>query len=297
MRMAIELAFLIAFALFVALYKFPTVCDNKVVYTIGAIDPRFDTSKETLLTDVQKAENAWEASFGRDLFTHDPTDSKALTIRMVYDDRQAYSIQIHKTESSLESQKQDVQSRINEYENKLSSYNKRVGALNDRIEYWNNRNDISEEEYDNIINEQKSLQGEVIALRAQAQELNRTQSDFNNEVRELNSTVNTYNELINQKPEAGLYESGPNRITLFFNDSQEELLHTIAHELGHSLGLDHLLERGTIMYAKTNTTLMPTAADLESLERVCTQKTPYEVMKTVDWKERFELLSKYLQPR
>lgn len=96
------------------------------------------------------------------------------------------------------------------------------------------------------------------------------------------------------KPEEGLYEQdgSKKKISIYIDVSHEEFLHTLTHEFGHALGLDHNSDPESIMYPQTNKSLKPSEKDTAELNDICKKRTVFEVFVT-----RFKEVFKVLQDR
>lgn len=242
-------------------------CDNPIHYKIGTVDPKFSLSSKEFAQDVFEAAQVWSKADSRQLFVYDP-DGK-LTISLVYDQRQQLNSQIRSLESELKQNRANLDPQIVAFEAKEADFKNQVTALNQQIEYWNQKGGAPPEEYDKLIQKQQQLKRQVEELNATARSLNLSATSYNNEVSKLNQTIDLFNEELSLRPEEGLYDPKEAKVEIYFSISRAELIHTLAHELGHVLGIDHNRDKRSIMYPYTtrNTTL--SKEDLASLQRVC----------------------------
>ena len=264
---------------FFVAYKLPTICDQTVHYSTGSIDDRFNLTKEELLTDIKQATNVWSNIAGKNLFVYDPDAD--LKINLVYDERQSLSTQIKNTSDTALKDKGALDWEMAGYKARVAEFDKRLQALNSKIEYWNSQGGAPQEEFDKIKAEQESLKTEADSLNALASRLNITVEDYNVKVNQLNQTENTLESVLQVKPEAGLYDPKNNRIDVYFNTSHNELIHTLEHEFGHSLGLEHVNAPNAIMYAKSSKIISSAQEDRDQLLTLCTPKTPIEYIQSL----------------
>lgn len=252
-------------------------CDTPIPYSIGSIDSRFNVTKEELLVDAKSAANVWNTTQNKQLFLYDP-DSK-FTINMVYDDRQALTSKITEMNSNLKQQQGEIDPKITAFKKQQADFERRVSALNQEIQYWNGKGGAPQEEYDKLTQQQKALQAEAADLNATARELGQSTDEYNANAQVLNKTIGDYQDILQYKPEEGLYEQeGRNRkISIYIDISQDEFLHTLTHEMGHALGLDHNSDTASIMYPQTNNVLKPSSADIKALDAICEKKLITEV--------------------
>ena len=247
------------------LHKSP--CDKPISYSIGFVDKRFNIKADELKSNIANAANVWNKAEGKQLFIYEPEGK--LQINMVYDQRQALTTQINKLEGQLQDGKQALQPQIDQYNSLLADFKSRLESLNEQIDYWNSRGGAPPDEYDKLVQKQQDLQKEADNLNSLAQKLNLQTTSYNRQVVNLNKTIETFNADLEKKPEEGLYIAGEKRIEIYFNSNQNELEHTIAHEMGHALTLGHNNNPDSIMYPYTSKILKPSSEDIAGLNTAC----------------------------
>lgn len=253
-------------------------CQNPIPYRIGSIDQRFDVSEQQFQEDTETAAEKWDHVLGRTLFVYDP--HAKLSVNLVYDKRQDLSNQIYSLKDQLETDKNSIKPEVDEYESRSRAFRQRMADLNSQIEYWNSKGGAPEDEYNKLIQEQQSLQQEADALNTMARQLNQSSDEFSAKVGQLNQTVQKFNSALTVRPEEGLYDPNTNTISIYFHTDETEFVHTLAHELGHALGMGHVANPNAIMYTQTNDQVTPTQDDIAELTRACTKKSYAEIFMT-----------------
>lgn len=246
-------------------------CDRPVTYKLGTIDTQFNQTSEELKQNIETAANLWNKEYGKDIFVYD--ENATLTINLVYDGRQLFSNKINNLENQLTNRKKSLDPEITRLDSDTESFKQKLADLNDEIESWNDKGGAPPDEFQKLQIRQNELQQEAENLRSRAQEINNRTNDYNDQVNELNNTVGNFNQVLTQKPEEGIYNPQSNKIDIYFNISKGEQIHTIAHELGHSLGIDHVTDPKAIMYSFSTPSLLLSEADKNELKRVC-QEVP-----------------------
>lgn len=255
-----------------------SVCDKSLGYRIGNIDERFNLTEEQLVSRLGEAEAIWENSSKRDLFAYESTS--ALTINLVYDRRQSLHSEINQLTDTLEQGKGDFKAKKRDYEARAGDFEKRLGDFNSQVEYWNNKGGAPPEEYAQLIKIEEELRAEASRLNALAEELNISASEYNSQVGRLNSTIDEFNQALSRKPEEGLYDPETKTIEIFFVVNAKELVHTIAHELGHALELPHNQNPHSIMFPFSTEVTTASSDDIEAVNLLCKEKSILEILST-----------------
>jgi len=254
-------------------YLYYSPCDTPKTFRIGNIDPRFGISKQELINDANEAGSAWKNNKGMILLKYDP--NSAMPINMIYDQRQALDSQINNLNNQVSQQKSTLKPEISAYEQKVTDFKQKSDALNQQIQYWNSKGGAPQNIYSNLTAQQQSLQQESQQLQQEANQLNQSTDQYNQQIQQLNQKVDTYNNVLSSTPEEGEFvQNGTNEeIDIYITNSQQELIHTLAHEMGHSLGLGHNNNPNSIMYPYTNTAITPSSADEAALTQVCERRS------------------------
>ncbi|MBP7832519.1 MAG: matrixin family metalloprotease [Candidatus Levybacteria bacterium] len=280
MKKLIALGILILVLLSAFIFKAPLVsyaqnslyyspCDTPIAYSIGRIDPEFNLSETEVLRRAKIAEKIWEDAAQKNLLEFDP--KSPFTIDVIYDGRHSLSENANKLGSELQAGREDIETRLETYDRNVAQFKADLESLNTDISYWNSRGGAPEEEYNKLLERQEELSQRQQELQKEAELLNQSTDEFNAQTFNLNNTIQNLNQALEEKPEGGLYTQHGNdkQITIFFNNSEEEFIYTTAHEMGHALGIGHVLDSTSIMYPNVNLILTPSEVDLEELSKAC----------------------------
>lgn len=253
-----------------------SVCDKPVAYKIGTIDSRFNITAMQLLKDTKQAAEIWNNAYSKPLFIYDP--QAALDINMVFDERQSLNNQINQLKNELDSNKNYLSPKEAQYQQQSADFKKRLASLNSEIENWNSRGGAPEDVYKKLQQERDDLLKEADQLNQMARNLNISAESFNAQVSNLNQKVQVFNAELEVKPEEGKYIPTENKIEIYFNINQKELIHTLAHELGHARGVDHNQNPKSIMYPNSTQLLSVAADDISALDELCKNHSIWELI-------------------
>lgn len=276
-------------ASFEKLYTF-SYCDQPISYRVDTIDSRFGLSRDGVLSDVADAAQIWNSAEGKNLFILDPKGD--LSINLIYDERQYLTTKISQMENTVQSEKQSLKPQVAEFQKQSADLSQKIAALNAEVEMWNSKGGAPEQEFDKIIQKQQELKAEEERLNVMAKSLNMSANEYNSQVNLLNNNIKNFNNALEQRPEEGIFKGPENRIEIYFSNNKAELIHTLAHELGHALGISHVANKKAIMYSKTSQTLVPTDEDIAGLKNVCKKHTIFELFLDKFSQIRLKLASK-----
>lgn len=261
--------------LFFSQIIYSSPCDEPIHYKIEYVDSRFHLSRAEFQSAVEQATQIWDQPLGKNLFQFDP-QATSLSVNLIFDERQSLTNQIGNLESQLKNEKNSIDPQVLAYQTLSADFKTRLSSLNDQISFWNSKGGAPQDEYSKLKTEQANLQQEATKLNAMAKNLNGSTTEYNAQVGQLNQTVDTYNSALQLRPEEGVYDPKNNRINIYFDISHDELVHTLAHELGHSLGLDHIPNKLAIMFPKTTQTIQASPDDIAALGKICQKKTIFD---------------------
>lgn len=266
----IIIIFLLSSAVFWSKITKASSCDTPLAYKVGTIDRRFGISQDQLLQNLREASNVWSSKYGKNLFVYD--DKATLMINLVYDERQSLNSKIIDIKDQVNQSETTLKPKIVQYQKLSADFQERLSKYNAEVNYWNSRGGAPQGDYERLTQEGKSLKEEAGKLNSMAHELNASADFVNIKINQLNRTVNTFNNVLSDKPEEGLYDPLSGKIDIFFNVNQNEFVHTLAHEMGHAIGMTHVENPKSIMYSKSNSFIELSGEDLNELKFICRER-------------------------
>jgi len=280
MKSTLILLILIAiFGGFIYWYVTPDICENPIPYHISQIDPEFGLSEEELKAALTRAENIWEAATFLSLFNY--TDSEGIEVKLIFDERQADTYSEQNSKANLETAESVIDNNNERYDilveklerdeqsyaNALESYNRDVAAANAK-------GGAPPPEYKKLEERRKDLNRTQADLNSLVNQINQIAENIGQQVDTFNEGVAEYNQdfAVEREFDQGHYDS-TGEIVIYQYDSLDDLTLVLAHELGHALGMEHVINPEAIMNAflthQDTSNLKANAADLSELGRVC----------------------------
>ena len=252
-------------------------CAFPLRWRIARIDEEFGISPADANATMERAAQLWEKGDGRDLFVRD--DQAGLAVAFVFDGRQAATNELTEQReqfrtrerellaegSELAARKDDFLRRRADYDERLGAFNQWASSHNAVVRQWNRDGNIPDEilrelraNDDRLRVEQARLEAEGRAFESSEDSLNAVLAEFEDRVAEHDRRVNALERIFatgsvlagrflqGATPEGRLIPT-MREIQIFQFDDLDHLELVMAHELGHSLGLDHAEEQAAVM--------------------------------------------------
>ena len=278
-------------------YISPKPCSTPLAYSLGTFDTRFGLSREQFLADIRTATGIWNTAFGKNLFEYSPTGK--LAINLEYDYRQQATVELNKLGATIHDTKADYDLAQAQYNSLSATYaaqkskieqliaglTAQEAAYEEQVKYWNDKGGAPPAQYASLQKQKANLDAEVAVV-------NDAQNAFNELVARVNAAANNANRLAHElnlnvaqsntigTATGGEFDEGEyletatsTAIFIYQYENASKLIRVLTHELGHSLGMQHVADPKAIMYYKNEgENEMPTAADVTELDRVCEVK-------------------------
>lgn len=251
-------------------YLLASPCDQPITYRVGEVDSGYGLTKEKFLGQIDEANQIWSKVVNKNLFSFDPQGK--IVINLIYSQRQSMADKLNSLENNLKTGKQSLDSSVAQYQNLQADFSKKLQAFNAEVENWNKLGGAPEEVFNRLKTQQEELKAEADKLNQMANQLNLSAQEYNLGVSQYQQSAQTLNKALSVNPEAGVYNGSLPQIDIYLTSSQKELIHTLAHEMGHALGLSHLDNQQTIMYAYTNEVIKPDNQEASQLQAYCHQR-------------------------
>lgn len=247
-------------------------CNEPLEYKLGDIDERFGLSEEEIIKLSKESEDIWEKAVNKDLFVYNPDSDKAVVINFIFDDRQSQVLLSKSSEQNLEEKWKSYEdlaniyetisgsydTALNEYNNNVDVYESRLSDFNERVDKWND-NPGTEKQFQELKNTESQikklysiLESERTSLNYNADKLEELGNQLDDIFNQLDKETDLHNKQFAGEEVIDAGDYGQYEINIYQFYSKPDLKLTLAHEMGHALGLDHLENSKSIMYFLLN---------------------------------------------
>lgn len=243
-------------------------CEKPLVYSLGSIDSRFGLTESEVLEVLREVELVWESSLDKDLFVYEKDSADGIKVSFIFDERQAEIFASRSSGNDLEQKWQtykelgviynNLASKYKEalvgYHEKVSDYEEVLDNFNKKTKAWN-RKLGSKSEFESLKNEEVQIKKLFNDIEEERNALNGTSAkltDLGNQIDVLYKQFDLETDIHNDQYSGGGIEKsgdyGNYEINVYQFLSRPGLRLTLAHEMGHALGIKHTENSSSIMY-------------------------------------------------
>jgi predicted Zn-dependent protease len=270
----------------------PHPCIEPLRYSIGRVDTEFGLATTSFHAVIAQAEEPWETAAGRDLFVYDPTAD--FTVNLIFDERQELTneardvreelVDLREGREGIYEQHQALTEQYDRekelFESMQVEYEQELNEYNEDVESWNSKGGAPANVVKELRQRQRDLERSREDLQHKQEEINNLISKINQVAKSEEELVTVFNEIVDvyQTRHGGSREFEQGHATLaeinvyqFFQRSDLRLV--LAHELGHTLGIEHVGDPESVMHRlmeeQSSEPIVLTESDLDELTRVC----------------------------
>lgn len=237
--------------------------DTRLRFKVEQVDPGFGLTREEVIQLAQEAVEIWHRGTGRnDLMVYD--DNAQLSIKLIYDHRQQEYDALKQTTQKLlrdEAQYQRQAENLTASRDHLDQQQRHLLEQRNLLQIQfqqllqrRNQPGLSAYQREQLQQEFNELQLKSERFQREAEYLQQQQLAFNTQVSAYQSSVQSHQNnitLAQQRFPPRQFHKGVfkgDEIHVYQFDAQDDLRLTLAHELGHALGLLHHEDPEALMY-------------------------------------------------
>lgn len=237
--------------------------DTRLRFKVEQVDPGFGLTREEVIQLAQEAIEIWHRGTGRnDLMVYD--DNAQLSIKLIYDHRQQEYDALKQTTQKLlrdEAQYQRQAENLTASRDHLDQQQRHLLEQRNLLQIQfqqllqrRNQPGLSAYQREQLQQEFNELQLKSERFQREAEYLQQQQLAFNTQVSAYQSSVQSHQNnitLAQQRFPPRQFHKGVfkgDEIHVYQFDAQDDLRLTLAHELGHALGLLHHEDPEALMY-------------------------------------------------